>query len=124
MELGTLTTWQTVGGPDRNIPCPAVAALPPVEENNLLDINLNAKVDGKPRIIMSPGPFRIWRRRVTRVADIVARVARVRSISDPIDALIRSQVVGKARVLWIDVLAGQERSHRVELTTRITGLAL
>ena len=57
------------------------------------------------------------------MAEVVARVAGVRSISDPIDALIRSEVVRDARVLRIDVLAGQERSHRVELTARITGPA-
>ena len=58
------------------------------------------------------------------MAEVVARVAGVRSISDPIDALIRSKVVRNARVLRVNVLAGQERSHRVELTALITGLAL
>ena len=81
VELFALTTWQAVGGSDRNVPCPAVAALPPVEENDLLDINLNTKVDGKPRIVTNPWPFGIWRRRVTCVAEVVARVAGVRSAS-------------------------------------------
>ena len=112
-------TWQDIRGWDCNIPCPAVAAFPPVKQNNFLNKNFNTEVDCKPRKV-----FGIWRSRVTRVAEVVTRVARIWSICDSVDALVCSEVVRQARVLWVDVLAGQERGNRVELAALITGLAL
>ena len=58
------------------------------------------------------------------MAEVVTRVARIWSICDSINVLVCCEVERLARVLRIDVLAGQERSNRVELAALITGLAL